>query len=97
MGDEAGLLRLLAGLEAQIEAQSEHSILGDLRREVAKRSHVPILVTDVQSAPSEGITGRDDQGPLWAGNPPMVGRKGAALDHAALAYPQARLQTVVYL
>ena len=50
MGDEAGLLRLLAGLEAQIEAQSEHSILGDLRREVAKRSHVPILITDVQSA-----------------------------------------------
>jgi hypothetical protein len=93
MGDEVGFLRLLAG----IEAQSEHSIAGALRREVAKRGHHPILVTDVQTSPSEGITGRDDQGPLWAGNPRMVERKGAALDHVLLADLQANPQTVVYL
>ena len=93
MGEEAGFLRLLAG----IEAQSEHPIAGALRREVAKRGHDPIFVSDVQSAPSEGITGRDDQGALWAGNPRMVQRMGAALDHALLADLQASPQTVVYL
>ena len=93
MGEEAGFLRLLAG----IEAQSEHPIAGALRREVAKRGHHPILVTDVQTSPSEGITGRDDQGPLWAGNPRMVERMGAALDHVLLADLQASPQTVVYL
>jgi P-type E1-E2 ATPase len=93
MGDEVGFLRLLAG----IEAQSEHPIAGALRREVAKRGHHPILVTDVQTSPSEGITGRDDQGALWAGNPRMVERMGAALDHVLLADLQASSQTVVYL
>jgi P-type E1-E2 ATPase len=54
-------------------------------------------VTDVQTSPSEGITGRDDQGALWAGNPRMVERMGAALDHVLLADLQASSQTVVYL
>lgn len=93
MGEEAEFLRLLAG----IEAQSEHPIAGALRREVAKRGHDPILVSDVSTSPSEGITGRDEQGPLWAGNPRMVQRMGAALDHALLAELQASPQTVVYL
>lgn len=93
MGEEAGFLRLLAG----IEAQSEHPIAGALRREVAKRGHDPIVVSDVLTSPSEGITGRDEQGPLWAGNPRMVQRMGAALDHALLAELQASPQTVVYL
>jgi P-type E1-E2 ATPase len=68
-----------------------------LRREVAKRGHDPILVHDVLTSPSEGITGRDDHGPLWAGNPRMVQRMGAHLDHALLAELQASPQTVVYL
>ena len=93
MGEESGFLRLLAG----IEAQSEHPIASALRREVAKRGHLPILVTDVLSAPSEGITGRDDQGPLWAGNPRMVQRMGAVLNHVLLRDLAASPQTVVYL
>jgi P-type E1-E2 ATPase len=93
MGEEAGFLSLLAG----IEAQSEHPIAGALRREVAKRGHLPILVTDVLSAPSEGITGRDDKGPLWAGNPRMVQRMGAVLNHVLLQDLASSPQTVVYL
>ncbi len=92
-GEETGFLRLLAG----IEAQSEHPIAGALRREVVKRGHTPLLVRDVTTAPSEGITGRDDQGPLWAGNPRMVQRMGAVLDHAVLQELAASPQTVVYL
>ncbi len=93
MGEEAGFLSLLAG----IEAQSEHPIAGALRREVAKRGHLPILVTDVLSAPSEGITGRDVKGPLWAGNPRMVQRMGAVLNHVLLQDLASSPQTVVYL
>ena len=93
MGEEAGFLSLLAG----IEAQSEHPIAGALRREVAKRGQLPSLVTDVLSLPSEGITGRDDKGPLWAGNPRMVQRMGAVLNHVLLQDLASSPQTVVYL
>jgi P-type E1-E2 ATPase len=93
MGEEGDFLALLAG----IEAQSEHPIAGALRREVAKRGHSPVLVTEVTSSPSEGITGRDDQGALWAGNPRMAARMGAALDHALLQDLAASTHTIVYL
>jgi len=93
MGEEGDFLALLAG----IEAQSEHPIAGALRREVVKRGHSPVLVTEVTSSPSEGITGRDDQGGLWAGNPRMAARMGAALDHASLKDLAASTHTIVYL
>lgn len=92
-GDDASLLSLFAG----VEAQSEHPIADALRREVARRGHVPFSVSEVQTSPSEGITGRDDLGPVWAGNPRMVARMGAALDHPDFATLAAGAQTLVYL
>ncbi|OZA11336.1 MAG: heavy metal translocating P-type ATPase, partial [Rhodobacterales bacterium 17-64-5] len=92
-GDLESFLQLFAG----IEAQSEHPIADALRREVARRGHSPALVTEVQATPSEGITGRDGTGPLWAGNPRMVARMGATLDHADLACLASGSHTVVYL
>jgi Cd2+/Zn2+-exporting ATPase len=92
-GDEASFLALFAG----IEAHSEHPIAGALRREVTRRGHEPVPVTEVQAAPSEGIMGRDDVGSLWAGNPRMVARMGAVLDHADLVQMAGTTQTVVYL
>lgn len=75
--DEAGFLRKLAGLEAQ----SEHPIAEAIRREVASRALIPEAVRDVQAHPSEGITGQDNIGPIWAGNPRMAARMGAYLPH----------------
>jgi Cd2+/Zn2+-exporting ATPase len=72
-GDEPAFLALVAGLEAQ----SEHPIAGALRREVAARGIAPALVGEVQSYPSEGISGQDDKGPIWAGNRRMLARMGA--------------------
>jgi Zn2+/Cd2+-exporting ATPase len=74
-GDEAALLSLLAGLEAQ----SEHPIAGALRHETAARGIAPAPVRAVRAHPSEGITGEDDQGPLWAGNRRMLVRMGAEM------------------
>jgi len=74
-GDEAGFLALVAGLEAQ----SEHPIAGALRREVAARGIPPAKVGGVRTYPSEGITGTDDQGLLWAGNRRMLARMGAQM------------------
>jgi Cd2+/Zn2+-exporting ATPase len=75
-GDEDGFLALLAG----IEAQSEHPIAAALRRAVKARGLAPVPVRDVQAHPSEGITGVDDQGPLWAGNARLAARMGAAME-----------------
>jgi Cd2+/Zn2+-exporting ATPase len=75
-GDEDGFLALLAG----IEAQSEHPIAAALRRAAKGRGLAPVQVRDVQAHPSEGITGVDDQGPLWAGNARLAARMGAAMD-----------------
>lgn len=73
--DPAAFLRLLAGLEAQ----SEHPIADAIRRETADRGLVPVAVADVQAHPSEGITGQDSVGALWAGNARMAARQGADL------------------
>ena len=90
-GTEDEVLALLAG----IEAQSEHHIAGAVQRHALARRVVPVVVTGVRAWPSEGITGRDGEGPLWAGNGRMVARM------AADAGPVARLaegsETVVYL
>ncbi|WP_245990234.1 heavy metal translocating P-type ATPase [Tabrizicola piscis] len=80
-GDEAAFLALLAGLEAQ----SEHPIAGAIRRAVSDRGITPEPMTGVQSFPSEGITGQDGQGTLWAGNARMLERMGATLPEALAA------------
>jgi len=74
-GSDEAFLALAAGLEAQ----SEHPVAGALRRAVAERGLTPAAARDVQSFPSEGITGADDQGPVWAGNQRMLARMGAVM------------------
>jgi Zn2+/Cd2+-exporting ATPase len=67
-----------------LEAQSEHPIASAIRREVTARGITPVAVRDVRAHPSEGITGQDAEGPVWAGNARMLTAMGADLP-AALA------------
>ncbi len=89
-GAENGFLALLAGLEAQ----SEHPIAAAIRREVALRGITPQTIRDVRAHPSEGITGVDDVGPVWAGNARMLAAMGAELP-AALAALADGAETLV--
>ena len=88
-GNEAGFLALLAG----IEAASEHHIAAAVLRAAAARGVVPVAVQGVQAWPSEGITGTDAWGELWAGNMRMA----ADLADPALTGLQSGAQTIVYL
>ena len=88
--DEAAFLRKLGGLEAQ----SEHPIAEAIRRALALRGLAAEAVTGVQAHPSEGITGRDAEGPIWAGNPRMAARMGATLPHLAA---QDGAETLIWL
>lgn len=74
-GKDAEFLALLAGLEAQ----SEHPIAAAIRREVAASGITPLAVGEVRAHPSEGITGLDEAGPVWAGNMRMLTAMGAVL------------------
>jgi heavy metal translocating P-type ATPase len=92
-GSEDGFLALIAG----IEAQSEHHIASAIRRLIDQRGLTPVIVSGVSTLPSEGITGMDEIGPLWAGNPRLAARMGAALDHPDLRRLAAGDQTVIYM
>jgi Zn2+/Cd2+-exporting ATPase len=92
-GDEAAFLALLAG----IEAQSEHHIAAAIRRVAEARGIAPVEVTGITAIPSEGITGTDATGPLWAGNPRLAARMGADTRHPALDRLADGTQTVVWL
>jgi len=92
-GGADAFLALLAG----IEAQSEHPIADAVRRAAQARGLVAANVADVRSTASEGITGTDAEGPLWAGNPRMAARMGADIALPAFAALQEAAQTVIYL
>ena len=77
-GEERHFLALAAGLEAQ----SEHPIAAAIRREAAERGIVPVPVRDARAHPSEGITGQDAEGSVWAGNARMLAAMGAVLPDA---------------
>ncbi|MGE3150746.1 MAG: heavy metal translocating P-type ATPase [Pseudorhodoplanes sp.] len=70
---EDEFLSLLAGLEAH----SEHGIAAAIRRAAEKRTLTPASVWDVVAHPSEGISGRDQKGEIWAGNLRMATRMDA--------------------
>jgi P-type E1-E2 ATPase len=91
-GSEADLLALAAGLKAQ----SEHPIAGAIRAEAARRGIAPRPIRDVRTHPSEGITGQDDLGALWAGNARMLAAMGASLP-PALAGMSDGAETLVIL
>jgi len=86
-------LSLLAG----IESDSEHPIADAIRRAAHGRALTPAPVSGVRAHPSEGITGTDATGPVWAGNPRMAARMGADLDDPRLDDLVAASETVVYL
>ena len=92
-GSEDAFLALIAG----IEAQSEHHIASAIRRLIDQRGLTPVIVSGVSTLPSEGVTGTDEIGPLWAGNPRLAARMGAALDDPALLRLAAGDQTVIYM
>ena len=92
-GSEDDLLTLIAG----VEAHSEHPIADAIRRATTDRGLLPATITDVTSSPSEGISGKDTQGAVWAGNPRMAARMGAAITDPALSGVQDGSETVVYL
>jgi Cd2+/Zn2+-exporting ATPase len=92
-GSEDTFLALIAG----IEAQSEHHIASAIRRLIDRRGLTPASVTGVTAIPSEGIVGTDDIGPLWAGNPRLAARMGAALDDPGLLRLADGDQTVIYM
>ncbi|WP_240608259.1 heavy metal translocating P-type ATPase [Pararhodobacter oceanensis] len=91
-GGEAEFLALLAGLEAQ----SEHHSGAAIREEAARHGIAPVPVENVVTWPSEGISGEFDGSQLWAGNPRMAARMGAAIDQPALAAMVEDTQTVIY-
>jgi P-type E1-E2 ATPase len=84
---------LIAGLEAH----SEHPIADAIRRHIDEKGITAAVVRDVETVPSEGITGEDAVGPLWAGNPRMAARMGASLDAPEFVKLTDGSQTVVWL
>ena len=93
LGDEAAFLALLSG----IEAQSEHPIAEAIRRHAAERGITPAPVHDVQAIPSEGITGTDAGGTVWAGNRRLAARMGVQVDGPEFAALHDTAQTVTWL
>ena len=87
------VLALLAG----IEAQSEHHIAAAVLRMAAVKGISPTEVGSVQAFPSEGITGRDGAGDVWAGNDRMAARMGADALKPEICAFRAGSETVVYL
>jgi heavy metal translocating P-type ATPase len=92
-GDEAAFLALLAG----IEAQSEHHIAAAIRRRAEAQGIIPVAVSGITAIASEGITGNDSTGAVWAGNPRLAARMGADTAHPALTALADGMQTVVWL
>ncbi|MBL4927863.1 heavy metal translocating P-type ATPase [Fuscibacter oryzae] len=89
MEDDDFLSRLVA-----LEAQSEHPVAGALRRAAAERGIAVAERTGVRSIPSEGIVA--GEGEAWAGNPRLVARMGAAVDHPAVQALAAGDSTTIY-
>lgn len=87
------MLSLLAGLEAQ----SEHPIAAAIRRRAAAEGLHPAQVRDVVTHPSEGITGHDEEGPVWAGNQRMLERMGARAKTPGALRLKNSAQTVTWL
>ena len=90
---ENEFLSLLAGLEAH----SEHGIAAAVHRTAQRRGLAPVNVSDVVTYPSEGITGSDQEGEIWAGNPHMAARMGADAADPAFKAMTGGAETVVWM
>lgn len=87
------MLSLLAGLEAQ----SEHPIAAAIRRRAAADGLTPAEVRGVVTHPSEGITGVDEDGAVWAGNQRMLERMGATATTPGALRLKNSAQTVTWI
>lgn len=92
-GETDSFLSLLGGLEAH----SEHHIAAAIAREIAARGLKIARIENVTALPSAGITGMDEKGDVWGGNPHLAAQMGASLDLEALAELAASSDTVIYL
>ncbi|MCL4765509.1 MAG: cation-translocating P-type ATPase [Hyphomicrobiaceae bacterium] len=90
---EDDFLSLVSGLEAH----SEHPIAAAVHRTANKRGLAPASVSDVVTRPSEGITGRDAMGMLWAGNRRMAARMGVDVEKPAFAALLDEAETVIWV
>jgi len=90
---EDDFLSLVSGLEAH----SEHPIAAAVHRTADKRGLAPASVSDVVTRPSEGITGRDAMGMLWAGNRRMAARMGVDVEKPAFAALLDEAETVIWV
>ncbi len=91
VGAPADFVAALAGLEAH----SEHPIAAAILRHAQAQGIAPDQVSDITAHPSEGITGRDALGTLWAGNARMLSAQGVALPD--LPGLSDGTQTLVYM
>lgn len=91
LDEDEFLARMLA-----LEAQSEHPVAGALRRAGAARGLQVAEAPGARSLPSEGIVAGEGAAALWAGNPRMVARMGAAIDHPAVRALASGAATTIY-
>ena len=88
--DEDDFLSRLVALEAQ----SEHPVAGAIRRAAEARGLTVAERARVRSLPSEGIVA--GEGEAWAGNPRLVARMGATVDHPAVQELADSTATTIY-
>lgn len=91
MAEEDFLARLLA-----LEAQSEHPVAGALRRAGEARGVTAAERAGARSLPSEGIVAGEGAAAVWAGNPRMVARMGARIEHPQIAALAGEAATTIY-
>ena len=91
-GLEDGALAMLAG----IEAQSEHPIADAIRRAAHARGIEPLRFEDIRNAASEGISGRDGDSEVWAGNARMLARRGVTVPDTVAHLAQGDETTVFF-
>ena len=91
-GPEDGALAMLAG----IEAQSEHPIADAIRRAAHARGIEPLRFEDIRNAASEGISGRDGDSEVWAGNARMLARRGVTVPDTVAHLAQGDETTVFF-
>ncbi|MFQ5720505.1 MAG: copper-translocating P-type ATPase, partial [Acidobacteriota bacterium] len=92
--DEAGLLRLVAGLEKG----SEHPLAAAVLSGAAERGVEPAPVTDFEALPGCGVTARLDGRPVALGNRALLAERGVEIGPAvsAVAAAEAAGQTVAF-
>lgn len=91
--DEAELLALAAG----VEAESEHHVAAAIRRLAVERGLSPLHVEGAHTLPSEGMVATHGENRVWAGNARLAARMGARVDLPEFAALAGEAETIVWL